>query len=104
MSCIRTWLASRPQFDTYHSLFHELKKKDGKPFKEFVRTDEIQSKFLVDKLTTEIIKEDTTMRPCIKPHETVCVKKPHEMVCVALCYLASGKSFTSLHFQLFNFY
>ena len=52
--------------------------------------DEGQFDFLVGKLTAEIIKEDTDMRPCIKPHE---------MVCVTLRYLASGESFRSLQFQ-----
>ena len=53
--------------------------------------DEVQFDFLVGKRTAKIIKEDTVMRPCIKPHE---------MVCLALRYLASGESFTSLKFQL----
>ena len=44
--------------------------------------DEGQFDFLVGKRTVKIIKEDTVMRPCIKPHE---------IVCVALCYLASGE-------------
>ena len=69
---VRPWLANRPQFGAYHSLLLELK-KDGKAFKEFLRMDEGQFDFLVGKLTAKIIKEDTVMRPCIKPHEMVCV-------------------------------
>ena len=78
---VRPWLANRPQFGAYHLLFLELK-KDGKLFKEFLRMDEGQFDFLVGKRTVKIIKEDTVMRPCIKPHE---------IVCVALPYLASGE-------------
>ena len=49
--------------------------------------DEGQFDFLVGKLTAKIIKEDTVMRPCIKPHKMV------------LRYLATGESFRSLQFQ-----
>ena len=52
--------------------------------------DEGQFDFLVGKLTAKIIKEDTIMRTCIKPHK---------MLCVASRYLASGESFRSLQFQ-----
>ena len=83
------WLANRSQFGAYHSLLLQLK-KDGKAFKEFLQMDEGQFDFLVGKLTAKIIKEDTVMRPCIKPHE---------MVCVASSYLASGESFRSLQFE-----
>jgi hypothetical protein len=86
---VRPWLDNRKQFGTYHSLFQELK-KDEKAFKEFIRMDESQFEFLVERLTQKIIKEDTTMRQCIKPHE---------MVCLTLRYLASGESFRSLEFQ-----
>ena len=86
---VRPWLANRPQFGAYHSLLLELK-KNGKAFKKFLQMDERQFDFLEGKLTAKIIKEDTVIRPCIKPHE---------MVCVALHYLASGESFRSLQFQ-----
>ena len=37
-----------------------------------------------------ILKEDTNMRECIKPHK---------MVCLALRYLARGETFRSFEFQ-----
>ena len=86
---VRLWFANRPQFGACHLSLLELK-KDGKAFKKFLRMDEGQLDFLVGKLTAKIIKEDTVMRPCIKPHE---------MVCVASSYLASGESFRSLQFE-----
>ena len=79
---LRPWLAQRSMYGTFHSLFQELR-RDGKSFKEFLRMDESQFEYLVEKISAKLIKEDTVMRQCIKPHE---------MVCVALRYLASGES------------
>ena len=79
----------RSMYSTFHSLFQELR-RDGKSFKEFLRMDESQFEYLVEKISAKLTKEDTVMRQCIKPHE---------MVCVALRYLASGESFRSLQFQ-----
>lgn len=86
---VRPWVAKRAEFGLYHSLFSELQ-EDEKAFKEFLRMDVSQFELLVGKLAAKLTKEDTIMRPCIKPHE---------MVYVALCYLASGESFRSMQFQ-----
>jgi len=86
---VRPWIASRPQFGAYHSLFHELK-KDEQSFKQFIRMDVSQFDFLVEKLAPKILKEDTFMRDSIQPEE---------MLCLTLRYLASGESFRSLQFQ-----
>ena len=76
-------------YGTFHSLFQELR-RDGKSFKEFLRMDESQFEYLVEKISAKLTREVTVMRQCIKPHE---------MVCVALRYLASGESLRSLEFQ-----
>ena len=69
---IRPWLENRQLFGCYYSLFQELK-RDTKAFKEFIRMEESQFEFLVETLTPMILKEDTNMRECIKPHEMVCL-------------------------------
>ena len=62
----------------YYSLFQELK-RDTKAFKEFIRMEESQSEFLVEKLTPMILKEDTNMREYIKPREMVCLALFHNI-------------------------
>ena len=89
---IRPWLENRQLFGCYYSLFQELK-RDTKAFKEFIRMEESQFEFLVETLTPMILKEDTNMRECIKPHE---------MVCLALRYLAFLKSNILLKIERFK--
>ena len=86
---IRPSFTNRELFGRYHPIFQELK-KDEKALKEFLRVDESQFEFLVEKLSCSIAKEDTQMRECIRPRE---------IVCLTLRYLASSESVRSLEFQ-----
>ena len=79
---VRSWLGNRQLFGCYYSLFQEIK-RNAKAFKEFIRIKESQFEYLVEALAPMILKGDTNMRKCIKPHE---------MVCLALRYLTSGLS------------
>ena len=51
---------------------------------------ESKFEYLVEALNPVILKEDTNIIECIKPHE---------MVCLALRYLASGETFRLLEFK-----
>ena len=55
---VRSWLAQRSMYGTFHSLFQELR-RDGKSIKEFLRMDESQFEYLVEKIRTKLTKEDT---------------------------------------------
>ena len=85
---VRPWLVNK-NTGCFYTVFQELKTDDA-AFKDFIRMDKTQYEYLVQRIYDEILKKDTNMRECIKPHE---------MVCLTLRYLASEKTFRSLEFQ-----
>ena len=87
---VKSWLEKRAEQGTYHNLFQELLLDDGKSFKEFIRMNRLHFQFLVERLYSRLIKQDTVMRKSIKPDE---------QCCLFLRYIARGESFRSLEYQ-----
>ena len=86
----RTWLSERKNKGLYSQLLSDLAAHDTPGFQNFMRMDFEHFKKIVHTLSESLHKKDTVMRESIKPAE---------MCCLALRYLATGESFTSLEYQ-----
>lgn len=80
----------RAQFGAYHSTLAELEVSDAKKWKNYLRMDTQLFTALLQAVSPAIAKQDTRFRPAIPPAERLAL---------TLRYLATGESFTSLHFQ-----
>ena len=81
---VRPWIARRQERGAFHQLARELVVEDAAGYRDFFKLNSQQFQFLIDKISHLISKEDTFLRPSIKPSERLAV---------TLRYLATGETF-----------
>lgn len=83
-------MAERTNFGAYHSTLTTLEISDAKKWKNFLRMDQQLFTALLQSVVNSIQRQDTILRKAIPPAERLAL---------TLRYLATGESFTSLHYQ-----
>ena len=82
--------SKRPTFGAYHSTMAQLEVSESQEWRNYMRMDRHLFTAILQSITGNISKQDTRCRLAIPPSERLAV---------TLRYLATGESFTSLHFQ-----
>lgn len=87
---VRKWLQRRQERGAFHQLVYELSLEDEPAYRDFLRLNKSQFKFVVAKIRPFIEKRNTTMRLSIPPEERLAV---------TLRYLAAGETFKCLEYS-----
>ena len=82
--------SKRSKFGAYHSTMAQLEVSQAKEWRNYMRMDKNLFTSLLQSISADISKQDTNCRLAIPPSERLAV---------TLRYLATGESFTSLHYQ-----
>ena len=87
---VRPWIARKDERGVYNQLVQELALEDETSYRDFFRMDKHQFRFIADVVGPRISKQDTKLRPSIKPQERLAV---------TLRFLATGETFQSLEYS-----
>ena len=87
---MRSWIARWEERGAFHQLVKELVVEDSAGYRDFFRLNSQQFEFILKKIAKLITKNETLMRPSIKPAERLAV---------TLRYLATGETFKSLEYS-----
>ena len=85
---VKPWLEKHDELGVYNNLFQELYEANN--LKDYIRMDRMHFDYIVERLYSYLLKEDTIMRESIKPAE---------QVCLFLRYVSTGETFRSLEYQ-----
>ena len=77
------------ELGVYNNLFQELYEANN--LKDYIRMDRMHFDYIVERLYSYLLKEDTIMRESIKPAE---------QVCLFLRYVSTGETFRSLEYHI----
>lgn len=86
---VREWITRRTMQGASNNLLRELKLEDSRDYKNFLRLNEQQFEYLLEKVTPKISKQDTSMREALSSR----IKLE-----IVLRYMATGDSFKSLEY------
>lgn len=87
---VRCWVARKEERGAFHQLIKEHVIEDSGGYKDFFRLNSQQLEFLLEKIVCRISRNETFMRPSIKPAERFAV---------TLRYLATGEKLKSLEYS-----
>ena len=82
--------SKRSKFGAYHSTMAQLEVSQAKEWRNYMRMDKNLFTSLLQFISADIRKQDTSCRLAIPPSERLAV---------TLRYLATGEGFTTLHYQ-----